>query len=134
MAMVDGWCDRKRSRIRHVVPGQILPRFSTESRVSRVFLRGRFLDGPVRMPSRIISERAFQFAVRIVKLCRKLWVADHASRKLADQLFDSGTSIGANAAESQGGQTKADVLGGSRSLGRKAGRRSTGCASPLRRR
>jgi len=62
------------------------------------------------MPSRIISERAFEFAVRIVKLCRKLWVADLASRKLADQLFDSGTSIGANAAESQGGQTKADFL------------------------
>jgi four helix bundle protein len=31
-----------------------------------------------------------------------------AARKIAHQLFDSGTSIGANAAESQGGQTKPD--------------------------
>jgi four helix bundle protein len=29
---------------------------------------------------------------------------------VADQLFDSGTSIGANAAESQGGQTKPDFI------------------------
>jgi four helix bundle protein len=29
-------------------------------------------------------------------------------RKIADQLFDAGTSIGANSAESQGGQTKPD--------------------------
>src|SRR4030095_3473255 len=43
-----------------------------------------------------------------VKLCDRLWHGDHAARRIADQLFDAGTSIGANAAESQGGQTKAD--------------------------
>ena len=62
------------------------------------------------MASRIISERAFDFAVRIVRLCDRLWSADRAARKIADQLFDSGTSIGANVFEAQGGQTKPDFL------------------------
>jgi four helix bundle protein len=62
------------------------------------------------MPSIIISERAFDFAVRIVRLCDRLWNADRAARKIADQLFDSGTSIGANVFEAQGGQTKPDFL------------------------
>jgi four helix bundle protein len=62
------------------------------------------------MASPIISERAFEFARRIVTLCDRLWNRGHAARKLADQLFDSGTSIGANAAESRGGQTKPDFL------------------------
>ncbi len=62
------------------------------------------------MASRIISERAFDFACRIVRLCERLWKGGPASRKIADQLFDSGTSIGANSAESQGGQTKPDFV------------------------
>jgi four helix bundle protein len=62
------------------------------------------------MESRIIAERAFQFAVRTVKLCERLWTRGWASRKVADQLFDSGLSFGANVAESQGGQTKPDFL------------------------
>src|SRR6266545_2802327 len=60
------------------------------------------------MESRIISERTFRFACRIVKLCERLWSQGFAARKIADQLFDSGTSIGANSAEAQGGQTKPD--------------------------
>jgi four helix bundle protein len=62
------------------------------------------------MESRIIPERAFRFAVRIVKLCEKLWTRGPAARKIADQLFDSGTSIGANSYEAEGGQTKPDFL------------------------
>src|SRR5713226_7512398 len=62
------------------------------------------------MASRIISERSFDFACRIVKLCERMWKGGPASRKIADQLFDSGTSIGANSAESQGGQTKPDFV------------------------
>ena len=62
------------------------------------------------MESRIISERAFGFACRTVKLCERLWARGPAARKIADQLFDSGTSIGANTAESQGGQTKPDFV------------------------
>jgi four helix bundle protein len=62
------------------------------------------------MPSEIIAERAFEFARRIVKLCTRLWKRGPAARKIADQLFDSGTSIGANSEEAQGGQTKPDFI------------------------
>jgi len=62
------------------------------------------------MASRIIAERAFEFGCRIVKLCERLWGGGPAARKVADQLFGCGTSIGANAEEAQGGQTKADFL------------------------
>ena len=62
------------------------------------------------MASRIIAERSFEFGCRIVKLCERLWSGGPASRKIADQLFDCGTSIGANAEEAEGGQTKADFL------------------------
>jgi len=62
------------------------------------------------MPSRIIAERAFAFAVRIVKLCETLWTRSRAAQSIADQLFDAGTSIGANAHEAEGAQTKPDFL------------------------
>ena len=62
------------------------------------------------MASRIIQERAFEFAVRIVKLCEQLWKRGRAASKLADQLFDAGTSIGANSEEAAGGQTKPDFV------------------------
>ena len=62
------------------------------------------------MASRIIAERAFEFACRITRLCARLWTGDPASRRIADQLFRCGTSIGANAEEAQGGHTKADFL------------------------
>jgi four helix bundle protein len=60
------------------------------------------------MASVIIHERAFEFAVRIVKLCERLWQGGPAARKIADQLFKAATSIGANAEEAEGGQTKPD--------------------------
>jgi len=62
------------------------------------------------MPSPIIADRSFDFAVRIVKLCEHLWEGGRASRRIADQLFDAGTSIGANAEEAEGGQTKPDFI------------------------
>ena len=37
-----------------------------------------------------------------------MWARGPAARKIADQLFDCGTSIGANSEEAQGGQTKPD--------------------------
>jgi four helix bundle protein len=57
---------------------------------------------------RIIGQRAFRFAYRITKLCELLRRRGWTGRKIAEQLFDAGTSIGANSAESQGGQTKPD--------------------------
>jgi len=43
-------------------------------------------------------------------LCEKLWGRGRAAGRIADQLFDAGTSIGANAWEAEGGQTKPDFL------------------------
>lgn len=55
-----------------------------------------------------IKDRAFEFAVRIVKLCQTLDSKSHVSRPLANQLIRSGTSIGANIEEANGGQSKKD--------------------------
>ncbi len=56
-----------------------------------------------------IEEKSFQFAVRIVKLCRYL----HDEKKefiLSKQLLRAGTSIGANIAESQQAQSRPDFI------------------------
>ena len=60
--------------------------------------------------SSIIETRSFEFSRRIIGLCERLWKGTPAARRVADQLFGSGTSIGANSAEAQAGQTKADFL------------------------
>jgi four helix bundle protein len=57
-----------------------------------------------------IPERAFAFAVRVVKQCQVLDEKPGVSRTLANQLLRSGTSIGANLEESKGGQSRADYL------------------------
>ena len=57
-----------------------------------------------------ISERAFVFAVRVVKLCQVLDGKPGVSRTLANQLLRAGTSVGANLEESKGGQSRADFL------------------------
>ena len=57
-----------------------------------------------------ITERSFQFAVRVVKLCQHLDTAAGVSRTLANQLLRAGTSIGANVEEAQAGQSKADFI------------------------
>lgn len=57
-----------------------------------------------------IAERAFDFAVRIVKLCQTLDERPGVSRTLANQLLRSGTSVGANLEESKGGQSRPDFL------------------------
>ena len=57
----------------------------------------------------IIEDKSFQFAVRIVKLCKHL----RNTKKeytLSKQLLRSGTGIGANVAESQQAQSKADFI------------------------
>ena len=57
-----------------------------------------------------IQEKSFEFAVRVVKLCRHLDDTPGVARTLSRQLIRSGTSIGANAEEAQGGQSRADFL------------------------
>ena len=57
-----------------------------------------------------ITQRSFQFAVRVVKLCKHLDSAAGVSRTLGNQLLRAGTSIGANVEEAQAGQSKADFI------------------------
>ena len=56
-----------------------------------------------------IEEKSFQFAVRIVKLCR--YLRDEKKEFiLSKQLLRAGTSIGANIAESQQAQSRPDFV------------------------
>jgi hypothetical protein len=61
-------------------------------------------------PKHDICDRSFDFAVRIVKLSETLNSASSVSRTLSNQLLRSGTSIGANIEEAQGGQSKPDFI------------------------
>lgn len=57
----------------------------------------------------ILEQKSFQFAIRIVNLCKHL----RSTKKeytLSKQLLSSGTSIGANVAEAQQAQSKADFI------------------------
>jgi len=57
-----------------------------------------------------IRERAFAFAVRIVKLCQYLEKNSGVGKTLVNQLLKAGTSIGANLEEAQAGQSKPDFI------------------------
>lgn len=54
-----------------------------------------------------VSEKSFEFAVRIVNLYKYL-INEHKEFVMARQILRRGTSIGANIAEAQKGQSKAD--------------------------
>ena len=61
------------------------------------------------MGKNIIETKCFNFAVRIVKLSK--YLNEHKKEFiLSKQLLRSGTSIGANIAESQQAQSKADFI------------------------
>ena len=57
----------------------------------------------------LIETKSFDFAVRIVKLCTYLQT-DKKEYVLSKQLLRSGTSIGANIAEAEQAQSKADFI------------------------
>ncbi|MEM1309465.1 MAG: four helix bundle protein [Cyanobacteria bacterium P01_H01_bin.153] len=57
-----------------------------------------------------ITERTFDFSVRVVKLCQVLDEQPGVGRTLSKQLIRSGTSIGANVEEAQSGQSRADFV------------------------
>ena len=59
------------------------------------------------MSENIVENKSFQFAVRIVNLYKYL-TADKKEYVMSKQLLKCGTSIGANVAEAERGQTKAD--------------------------
>ena len=56
-----------------------------------------------------IQDKSFRFAVRIVNLCRYLQT-EQKEYSLTKQLLRCGTSIGANVAESQQAQSRADFI------------------------
>jgi four helix bundle protein len=57
-----------------------------------------------------LPDRTFEFAKRVVILCRHLDSKPGVSRTLANQLLRSGTSICANVEEGQAAQSKADFI------------------------
>jgi four helix bundle protein len=57
-----------------------------------------------------INERAFEFAVRIVKLCQFLEKNDKVSKLIINQLLDAGTSVGSNLEEAKAGQSRKDFI------------------------
>jgi len=62
------------------------------------------------MGKRDLPERTFEFARRVVELCKVLDQAPGVNRTLANQLLRSGTSVGANVEEGQAGQSRADFV------------------------
>lgn len=56
-----------------------------------------------------LEDKCMNFSIRIVNLCHFVNEEKHEYR-LADQLFRSGTSIGANLAEAQCAQSKKDFI------------------------
>lgn len=61
------------------------------------------------MKENILLEKSYQFALRIVKLCRYLNDEKHEF-VLSKQILVSGTSIGSQIEEAQQGENRADFL------------------------
>jgi four helix bundle protein len=57
-----------------------------------------------------LEERLFAFSLRIIRLHQRLVKQSDAGRILGRQVLRSGTSIGANYQEGQGGQSRADFI------------------------
>lgn len=64
----------------------------------------------MEQPRSDLTERTFEFARRVVKLCQVLDQTPGVSRTLANQLLRAGTSIGANVEEGQASQSRADFI------------------------
>jgi four helix bundle protein len=65
---------------------------------------------PMSKSPKDIRERAFEFAVRIIKLCQHLDKKPGVPRTLSYQLLKAGTSVGANIEEAQAGQSRPDFI------------------------
>ncbi len=59
---------------------------------------------------RDLPQRTFEFARRVVTLCRTLDQHPGVSRTLSNQLLRSACSVGANVEEGQGSQSRADFV------------------------
>ena len=58
----------------------------------------------------IIVKKTEQFADRIIKMCKYLSKKKSGDKDMIRQIYRSGTSVGANTAESQYAQSRADFL------------------------
>ncbi len=61
------------------------------------------------MMKNVIYDKSFAFSIRVVKLARYLQ-SEHKEFTLSKQILKSGTSIGANVAEAESAQSKADFI------------------------
>jgi len=77
-------------------------------------------------------ERAFRFTLKLFDYCAELGRIPGPTRCVGDQLFDAGSSIGANLAESKGSYSRKELAAKTRSRSRKATNPSTGCPSRRR--
>ena len=57
-----------------------------------------------------VTERAFAFAIRVVKLCKYLERHSMVSKTIINQLVRAATSVGANLEEAVAGQSSADFI------------------------
>jgi four helix bundle protein len=60
-------------------------------------------------PASDFRERAFRFTCELFDYCEDLARNPGPSRRLADQLFDAGSSIGANLAESKSAHSRREL-------------------------
>ena len=75
----------------------------------RSSLQLKIESGKLKVMDGILEQKSFLFAIRTVNLCKHL----RSTKKeytLSKQLLRSGTSIGANIAEAQQAQSKADFI------------------------
>ena len=61
-------------------------------------------------PENVVVKKTEEFADRIVKMCKYLSKKEQDNQEMLKQIVRSGTSVGANTAESQYAQSKADFL------------------------
>ena len=70
---------------------------------------GQMCGEEIKMTDYPITERSFDFAVKVVELYKNL-ISDKKEFVLSRQMLRAGTSIGANVAEAQRGQSKPDFI------------------------
>lgn len=75
-----------------------------DSQIENTILENETLTENKIVKTDAIRERAFSFAVRIVKLCKFLEKNSDVSKSLINQLLCAGTSVGANLEEAVAGR------------------------------
>lgn len=85
------------------------PETSASAVPPHLLIKLKIESGKLKVMDSILEQKSFRFAIRIVNLCKHL----RSTKKeytLSKQLLRCGTSIGANLAEAQQAQSKADFI------------------------